>query len=80
MLQEHLDLNGAVLDLVHNHERPGLEWVIRIVTSTACTAFEAAVQSQELVSKIQWYNNDVFNAKFFSFLIITFRHPNGLQQ
>lgn len=50
MLQGQLDMNGAVVDLIHHPERPGLEWVLKIVTSTACTPLEVALQSRELVS------------------------------
>ncbi|KAK9878390.1 hypothetical protein WA026_021698 [Henosepilachna vigintioctopunctata] len=52
MLQGHLDMNGAVVDLIQNPERTGLEWGFRIVTSTACTAFEVAVHSKELA--LEW--------------------------
>lgn len=51
MLQGHLDMSGAVVDLLQNPDRVGLEWVLRIVTSTACTPFEVAVHSKELVNK-----------------------------
>lgn len=50
MLQGQLDMNGAVVELIHNTERPALEWVLKIVTSTACTPLEIAVQSKDLVS------------------------------
>lgn len=46
-------MNGAVVDMLHSPERPGLEWILRIVTSTALTPFEVAVQSQELA--VDWY-------------------------
>lgn len=44
-----IDLNGAVVDFTHNEDRPGMEWIVRIVTSTAYTPFECGVQSQDLV-------------------------------
>lgn len=50
MLQGHLDMNGAVVDIIYSPERAGLEWTLRIVTSTACTPLEVAVQSQEMAS------------------------------
>lgn len=52
MLQGHLDLNGAVVDIARCPERPTLEYVLRIVTSTACTPFEVAVQSEEMA--LEW--------------------------
>ncbi|XP_044272158.1 1-phosphatidylinositol 4,5-bisphosphate phosphodiesterase gamma-1 isoform X2 [Tribolium madens] len=52
MLQGQLDMNGAVVDLIHHPERPGLEWVVKIVTSTACTPLEVALQSRELA--VEW--------------------------
>ncbi|XP_045463914.1 1-phosphatidylinositol 4,5-bisphosphate phosphodiesterase gamma-1 [Harmonia axyridis] len=55
MLQGHLDMCGAVVDLLQNPDRVGLEWVLRIVTSTACTPFEVAVHSKELA--LEWLLN-----------------------
>ncbi|KRT82052.1 C2 domain containing protein, partial [Oryctes borbonicus] len=51
-LQDHLDLNGAVVDLIHNEQNYGLEWILRIVTSTSCTSFNVAVQTKELA--MEW--------------------------
>lgn len=53
MFQGSLDMKGAIVDIRHNPDCPGMEWIIRIVTSTACTAFECAVESEDLVSFIQ---------------------------
>ncbi|XP_018333855.1 1-phosphatidylinositol 4,5-bisphosphate phosphodiesterase gamma-1 [Agrilus planipennis] len=52
LLQGNLDMNGAVVDFFHNAERPGLEWILRIVTTTACTPLEVAVQSREMA--LEW--------------------------
>ncbi|KAJ8922161.1 hypothetical protein NQ315_004096 [Exocentrus adspersus] len=52
MFQGSLDLKGAIVDIAHNPGCPGMEWVIRIVTSTACTAFECAVESKDLA--LEW--------------------------
>lgn len=55
MFQGSLDMKGAVVDIRHNPECPGMEWIIRIVTSTACTAFECAVESEDLA--LEWYSS-----------------------
>jgi phosphatidylinositol phospholipase C gamma-1 len=52
MLQGHLDMNGAVVDMVYHPERPGFEWVLKIATSTACTPLEVAVRSRDLA--VDW--------------------------
>ncbi|KAL3276024.1 hypothetical protein HHI36_020754 [Cryptolaemus montrouzieri] len=52
MLQGQLDMNGAIVDLLNNPDRVGLEWVLRIVTLTACTPFEVAVRSRDLA--LEW--------------------------
>lgn len=69
ILQGQLDLNGAVVDIFHNRERPGLEWILRITTSTACTPLEVAVQSSELVSTTLSGIQDfyVLKCKIFNF-------------
>lgn len=54
-MQGHLDMNGAVVEIVHNADGPGMKWILKIVPSTACTPFEVAVQSQELA--LEWYNS-----------------------
>lgn len=51
MLHGSLDMNGAVLDFVHNQDRSGMEWIIRIIPATAYTSFECGVQSKELVGE-----------------------------
>ncbi|CAH1179228.1 unnamed protein product [Phaedon cochleariae] len=50
MLQGCLDMNGVVADYIR---KPGqsMEWIVRIVPSTACTAFECGVQSEELAQE-----------------------------
>lgn len=50
-------MKGAVVELVHNPERPGLEWLIRISPSTALIAFDVAVQSKDYVSKLKQFSN-----------------------
>ncbi|XP_060519361.1 1-phosphatidylinositol 4,5-bisphosphate phosphodiesterase gamma-1 isoform X2 [Cylas formicarius] len=52
MMQGYLDMHGAVVDLLHIPERPGLEWALKIVTSTAVTAFEVSLQSRDLA--LEW--------------------------
>lgn len=49
MLQGSLDMNGALVELHHSSSRPGLEWELRIVTSTACTPLDVSVQSRDMV-------------------------------
>lgn len=51
ILQGHLDMNGAVVDIIRCPERPQLEYVLRIITSTAFTPFEVAVQTEELATE-----------------------------
>ncbi|CAG9767976.1 unnamed protein product [Ceutorhynchus assimilis] len=52
VIQGSLDMKGAVVELLHNPERPGLEWLIRITPSTALIAFDVAVQSRD--NALEW--------------------------
>ncbi|CAH1986383.1 unnamed protein product [Acanthoscelides obtectus] len=55
VLQGCMDMNGAVVDCVHNTtDRQGMEWIVRIVPSTACTTFECGIQTQDLA--LEWYS------------------------
>lgn len=43
-------MKGAVVELLRNPDRPGLEWLIRINPATALMPFDVAVQSRDYVS------------------------------
>lgn len=50
MLNRSLDMNGAVLKLIHNQDRPGMEWIIKISPVTLFTSFECGLESEESVT------------------------------
>ncbi|XP_019759127.2 1-phosphatidylinositol 4,5-bisphosphate phosphodiesterase gamma-1 [Dendroctonus ponderosae] len=52
VIQGSLDMKGAIVNLVHNPDRPDLEWIIRINSSTALMAFDVAVQSRD--NAMEW--------------------------
>lgn len=43
---------GAVVELCHNANRPGLEWILRIQNPTMLTTFEVAVPARD--SALDW--------------------------
>lgn len=45
-------MKGAVVELLRNPDRPGLEWLIRINPATALMPFDVAVQSRDYVSTV----------------------------
>ncbi|KAL1501701.1 hypothetical protein ABEB36_006983 [Hypothenemus hampei] len=51
VIQGSLDMKGAVVELLHNPERTGLEWLIRINPATALMPFDVAVQSRDYASE-----------------------------
>ncbi|XP_066257802.1 1-phosphatidylinositol 4,5-bisphosphate phosphodiesterase gamma-1 [Euwallacea similis] len=52
VIQGSIDMKGAVVEILQNAERPGLEWVIRINPATALIAFDVAVQSRDYA--LEW--------------------------
>ena len=46
-----LDIMGAVVELV-NTDKPGLEWLLRIQSSSMCSVFEVAAASKEVA--LEW--------------------------
>ncbi|KAL3276021.1 hypothetical protein HHI36_020751 [Cryptolaemus montrouzieri] len=52
MLQGELDTNGILVNLLHNPDRVGLEWGLKIVPWNACHSFEVAVGSRDLA--LEW--------------------------
>ncbi|XP_065161549.1 1-phosphatidylinositol 4,5-bisphosphate phosphodiesterase gamma-1 isoform X2 [Atheta coriaria] len=50
--QGQLDVNGAVVEIIHHSERQSLEWTLKISTITSCSPLEVAVQSKD--EALEW--------------------------
>lgn len=53
--QGQLDVSGAVVEIIHSMTPQGLEWILKISTTTSCAPLEAAVQSME--DATEWANS-----------------------
>lgn len=49
-------MNGAIVEL-NSTGRPSMEWELTIVTSTACTSLNVAVQSKDQVCYVYLVEN-----------------------